>query len=79
MTLDRKNRTGLCAAASLFFGMLCLLLEFGYLVHKAQIRDWAAIEDTAAALLAVAAIYTASIVGLNVIMLAIAKLKERIK
>lgn len=79
MTLARKNRAGLCTAASLSLGMVCLLLEFGYLVHKAQIRDWAAIEDTASALLAAAAIYTAITVGLNMIMLMSAKLKERIK
>ena len=78
MTLDRRSRTGLCAAASLCFGMICLLLEFSYLVYKAQIGDWAAIEDTAAALLGVAAIYTAITVGLNIMMLAAAKLKERI-
>ena len=78
MTLDRRSRTGICAAASLCFGMICLLLEFSYLVHKAQVGDWAAIEDTAAALLAVAAIYTAITAGLNIIMLAAAKLKERI-
>lgn len=78
LTLDRRSRTGLCAAASLSFGMVCLLLEFSYLVYKAQIGDWSAIEDTAAALLGVAAVYTAITVGLNIIMLAAAKLKERI-
>lgn len=79
MTLDRRSRTGLCLAASLSFGLVCLLLEFSYLVYKAQIRDWSAIEDTAAALLAAAAIYTAITVGLNMIMLAVAKIKERTK
>ena len=78
MTLDRRSRSGLCAVASLSFGMICLLLEFSYLVHKAQVKDWAAIEDTAAALLAVAAAYTVITAGLNIIMLATAKLKERI-
>lgn len=78
LTLDCRSRTGLCAAASLTFGMICLLLEYAYLVYKAQIGDWAAIEDTAAALLGVAAVYTVITAGLNIIMLAAAKLKERI-